>query len=128
MQLKLENIIGSVIIPRRCPTKDETELAKLFLEGRTVSEVMEIISKLRIVNNVSQKAFTDAFIVMQELKSLDKEPNWTEAIVVSNKYNMSFNRVLLLATAMLHAGWTPSKMARRIIEKLRKSETNNGII
>jgi hypothetical protein len=97
-------------------------LAKLFLEGKTVSEAMEIIGKRRAVNYVSRKAFTNSFIVMQELKNLDREPNWTEATVISNKYNVSFHRVLLLAAAMIHAGWTPAKMARRIIEKLRKSE------
>ena len=97
-------------------------MAKLFLEGKTVSEAMEIIGKRRAVNYVSRKAFTNSFIVMQELKNLDREPNWTEATVISNKYNVSFHRVLLLAAAMIHAGWTPAKMARRIIEKLRKSE------
>jgi hypothetical protein len=114
-------------ISRRCPNRDETELAGIFLEGKTVSEAMEIIGKRRAVNNVSRKAFTDTFIIMQELKSLDREPNWTEAIVISNKYNLSIHRVLLLATAMFHAGWKPSKMARRIIEKLRIPEINNGI-
>jgi hypothetical protein len=88
---------------------------------------MEIIGNRRTVNHVSRKAFTTAFIVMQELKSLDREPNWTEATVISNKYNMSFHRVLLLAAAMIHAGWTPAKMARRIIEKLRKSEIHGNI-
>ena len=88
---------------------------------------MENIGKRRTVNNVSRKAFTNAFIVMQELKSLDREPNWTEATVISNKYKISFHRVLLLAAAMFHAGWTPSKMARRIIEKLRKPEINSGL-
>jgi hypothetical protein len=88
---------------------------------------MEIIGTRRTVNKVSRRAFTDAFIVMQELQSLDREPNWTEATVISNKYKISFHRVLLLAAAMFHAGWTPSKMARRIIEKLRKQEIHNGI-
>ena len=88
---------------------------------------MEIIGNRRTVNHVSRKAFTDAFIVMQELKSLDREPNWTESTVISNKYKMSFYRVLLLAAAMIHAGWTPAKMARRIIEKLRKSEIYDSI-
>jgi hypothetical protein len=64
---------------------------------------------------------------MQEFKSLDREPNWTEATVISNKYNISFHRVLVLATAMFHAGWTPLKMARRIIEKLRKPDIQNII-
>jgi hypothetical protein len=114
-------------IPRRCPTKDETELARLFLAGKTVLEAMEIIGTRRTVNYISQKAFTDTFVVMQELKSLDREPNWTEATVISNKYNMSFHRVLLLAAAMIHAGWTPAKMTRRIIEKLRKSEIHGSI-
>jgi uncharacterized membrane protein YeiB len=114
-------------IPRRCPTKGETELATLFLEGKTVSEAMEIVSRRRAVNSVSRKAFTDAFTVMQELKSIDREPNWTEATVISNKYNMSFHRVLLLAAAMFHAGWTPAKMTRRITEKLRHPEMHNDI-
>ena len=114
-------------IPRRCPNKDETELARIFLEGKTVSEAMEIIGERRAVNHVSRKAFTEAFNVMQELKDFDREPNWTEAMVLSNKYSMSFDRVQLLATAMFHAGWKPSKMARRIIEKLRKPEIQNGI-
>lgn len=81
---------------------------------------MEIIGNRRTVNCVSRKAIINSFIVMQELKNLDREPNWTEATVISNKYNVSFHRVLLLAAAMIHAGWTPAKMARRIIEKLRK--------
>ena len=46
--------------------KNETELAKIFLEGKTVSKAMENIGKRRTVNNVSRKAFTNAFIVMQE--------------------------------------------------------------
>ncbi|MDQ1253942.1 MAG: hypothetical protein QG646_3156 [Euryarchaeota archaeon] len=114
-------------ISRRCPTKGETELAKLFLEGKTVSEAMEIIGEIRAVNSVSRKAFTDAFIIMQELKSIDREPNWTEATVISNKFNISFHRVLLLAAAMFHAGWAPAKMTRRIIEKLRYPEMRNDI-
>jgi hypothetical protein len=88
---------------------------------------MEIIGKRRPANKVSRKALTDTFIIMQEFKSLDREPNWTEATVISNKYNISAHRVLLLATAMFHAGWTPSKMARRIIEKLRKPDVQNVI-
>ena len=83
---------------------------------------MEIIGERRSVNSVSRKAFTEAFNVMQELKDCDREPNWTEAMVLSNKYNMSFDRVQLLSAAMFHAGWKPSKMARRIIEKLKKPE------
>jgi hypothetical protein len=70
---------------------------------------------------VSRKAFTEAFNVMQELKDFDQEPNWTDAMVLSDKYSMSFNRIQLLAAAMFHAGWQPSKMAQRIVEKLRKS-------
>lgn len=88
---------------------------------------MEIIGKRRAVNSVSQKAFTDAFVIMQELKSIDREPSWTEAAVISNKYNISFHRVLLLAGAMSHAGWTPTKMTRRITEKLRTPEMQNDI-
>ena len=88
---------------------------------------MEIISKRRPVNKVSRKAFTDVFIIMQEFKSLDREPNWTEATVISNKYNISVHRVLVIATAMFHAGWTPSKMARRIIERLRKPDVQTFI-
>ena len=89
---------------------------------------MKIIGNRRTVNYVSRKAFTDAFVIMQELKSLDREPNWTEATVISNKYNISFHRVLLLAAAMIHAGWTPSKMAQRIIEKLREPEIHYSIM
>jgi cell division protein ZapA (FtsZ GTPase activity inhibitor) len=111
----------------RCPNKDETELAKIFLEGKTVSEALEFIGKKRPVNHLSRKAFTEAFNVMQELKSLDQEPNWTEAMTLSNKYSMSLHRVLLLARAMFHAGWKPSKMTQIIIEKLRKPETNHSI-
>jgi hypothetical protein len=102
-------------------------LAGIFLDGKTVSEAMEIIGKRRAVNHVSRKAFTEAFNVMQELKDFDQEPNWTDAMMLSNKYSMSFDRVQLLAAAMFHAGWQPSKMARRIIEKLRKPEIHNGM-
>jgi hypothetical protein len=114
-------------ITRRCPSKNDTELAKIFLEGKTVSEAMEIICKQRSVNYMSRKAFSEAFNVMQELKDFDREPNWTEVRVISNKYNMSYDRVQLLATAMLHADWKPSKMTRRIIENLRTQEIQNGI-
>jgi hypothetical protein len=48
-------------------------------------------------------------------------------MVLSSKYNMSFNRVQLLAAAMFHAGWQPSKMARRIAEKLGKPGIHNGV-
>jgi len=108
-------------IPWRCPNKDETELAGIFLDGKTVLEAMKIIGKRWAVNHVSRKAFTEAFNVMQELKDFDQEPNWTDAMVLSDKYSMSFNRIQLLAAAMFHAGWQPSKMAQRIVEKLRKS-------
>lgn len=114
-------------MPRRCPTKSDTELAKLFLEGRTVPESLEIIGKQRAVNHISRKVFTEAFNIMQEVKISDREPNWTEVKALSNKYRTSFNRVQLLVTAMIHAGWKPSKMTRRIIEKLRKTETLNDI-
>ena len=86
---------------------------------------MEIISKRRAVNHVSRKAFTEAFKILQELKNLDREPNWTEIRALSNKFSISSDRVQLLATAMFHAGWKPSKMARRIIEKLHKMEINH---
>ena len=111
----------------RCPTKSDTELAKLFLEGRTVLEAMEIVGKHRNVNYMSRNAFSEAFKIIQELKDLDREPNWTEVRAISNKCNISFNRVQLLATAMLHAGWKPSKMARRIIEKLKIPEVHSDI-
>jgi hypothetical protein len=110
------------LISRRCPNKDETELAKLFLEGRTVSEAMEIIGKQRAVNHISQKSFTTAFNIMKEIKNLDLEPNWTEIRSLSNEYSMSSDRVQLLVSAMFHAGWKPSKMTPRIIEKLRQPE------
>jgi hypothetical protein len=88
---------------------------------------MEIIGKRRAVNHISHKAFTETFKVMQELKDFDQEPNWTDAMVLSNKYNMSFDRVQLLSAAMFHAGWKPSKMARRIIEKLKKPEIHKSV-
>ncbi len=115
-------------ISRRYPSKSDTELAKVFLEGKTVSEAMEIVGKQRTVNYASRKAFSEAFNIMQELKDLDREPNWTEVRAISNKYGISFDRVQILATAMFHAGWKPSKMARRIIEKFRITKINNGII
>jgi hypothetical protein len=68
---------------------------------------------------MSRNAFSEPFNIMQELKNFDREPNWTEVREISDKYNISFDRVQLLATAMFHAGWKPSKMGRRIIEKLR---------
>jgi len=34
---------------------------------------------------VSRKAFTEAFNAMQELKDFDQEPNWTDAMVLSDK-------------------------------------------
>jgi hypothetical protein len=83
---------------------------------------MEIIGKQRAVNHISQKSFTKAFNIMQELKNLDQELNWTEIRSLSDKHSMSSDRVQLLVSAMFHAGWKPSKMTRRIIEKLRKPE------
>jgi hypothetical protein len=83
---------------------------------------MEIMGKRRPVNHISRKVFTEAFNVMQELKDFDREPNWTEAMMLSNKYSMSYDRVQLLSAAMFHAGWKPSKMTRRIIEKLKKGD------
>jgi hypothetical protein len=44
-------------ISRRYPSKSDTELAKIFLEGKTVSEAMEIVGKQRTVNYASRKAF-----------------------------------------------------------------------
>lgn len=113
---------------RRCPSKGDTELARIFLEGKTVSGAMEIVGKQRTVNYVSQKALTEAFKVMQELKDFDREPNWTEVKVISNKYSMSFDRVQLLSTAMFHAGWKPSKMARRIREVKRAENKPQGLV
>lgn len=83
---------------------------------------MEIIGKQRAVNHISLKSFTTAFNIMKELKNLDLEPNWTEIRSLSNEYSMSSDRVQLLVSAMFHAGWKPSKMTPRIIEKLRQPE------
>ena len=49
---------------------------------------MEIIGKRRALNHVSRKAFTEAFNVMQELKYFYQEPNWTDAMLLSNKYSI----------------------------------------
>ena len=97
----------------------------LFLEGVTASEAQEKIEKKPPMNHVSIKTLSEVFNIMRELSNLDRELNWTEEMALANKYSISSERVRLLARAMFHAGWKPSCMGRRIVEKLRIPETNH---